>query len=269
MALMLDDQKTAFFDTFGFLICRGFFSDEDVRTIQSEFERRFSATTRCSSSGQPAKYVNWPNLGPDTPFLAGLLEDSRICGMIEQLLGPNVIGISCNAGSFVSETRWHPDNEDLQMHSIRVATYLQPLDASNGALRMIPGTHKNPLHEEVREVIETPGLGADEVPAYLFQSEPGDVVLFDQGIWHASCNGSTDRRMVGMQYYREPGTAAEKEAMRQTVASDAKTRAGLARDTFDSPQPEYHPHWLDNPEGSPRRQRWIDWLREWGYLDQG
>ena len=30
---------------------------------------------------------------------------------------------------------------------------------------------------------------------------------------------------------------------------------------------QYHPSWLDNPEGNPRRERWINWLKEWGFVE--
>ena len=50
--------------------------------------------------------------------------------------------------------------------------------------------------------------------------------------------------------------------MRDQVRVDAEIRAHL-----DSPGAAYHPHWVANPGGSPRRQRWIDWLREYGFIE--
>ena len=30
---------------------------------------------------------------------------------------------------------------------------------------------------------------------------------------------------------------------------------------------QYHPWWLENPENNPRRTRWINWLKKWGFVD--
>ena len=263
---MLSSNEINHFRTFGFHIVRNFFSDDELELMTAEYQRRFMTSKRFTHPDEPPKCASWPNLDPETPFLAGLLEDPRINEIMEQLFGHEFIGISSNAGSFVHETHWHPDNADVHMLSIRLACYLQPLDAHNGALRLIPGSHKNPLHDALKAIVETPGLRVDEVPAYACRSEPGDMVVFDQRLWHASCHGSTDRHLVTLQYYKDPKTEIEKQLMAQTVVSDATTREALARDTFDSPGPEYHPDWVANPQGSAKRQRWIDWLRDWGFI---
>jgi ectoine hydroxylase-related dioxygenase (phytanoyl-CoA dioxygenase family) len=263
---MLTDQQTAHFETFGFVIFRQLFNPTEMRTIRGEFKQGLTATKRHSSPDEPNKYVNWSNLGPQTPFLSQLMEDPRINGVAEHLFGDDAIGISCNSGSFVNETDWHPDNQDIHMRSVRFAIYFQPLHGDNGALRLVPGSHKNPLHDELTGVIRGLGIGGVDVPAYACRSEPGDVVVFDQRLWHSSWGGSTDRRMVTIQFYKNPQTPEERKAVEGMVAIDAQIRRELAQNTFDETRPEYDPHWVSNPDGSPRRQRWIDWLRHWGYL---
>ena len=38
----------------------------------------------------------------------------------------------------------------------------------------------------------------------------------------------------------------------------------LKMDLVDSQY--YHEAWLENPEGSEKRARWIKWLDEWGFI---
>ena len=54
--------------------------------------------------------------------------------------------------------------------------YLEPTTADTGALRLVPGSHFEPLHTELREM----GVGSqteDLLPSYVCDSTPGDVVM--------------------------------------------------------------------------------------------
>ena len=264
---MLTEQQVSHFNTYGFVILRQWLNPDELNTINAEVELRLSSTKRYTSPDDESAYMSWPNLGPETPFLAGLPEDPRIYSTAEQLYGEDAVGLSCNAGSFVNETRWHPDADDFQLNGFKFAIYLQPLAADDGALRFIPGSHRRPFHDEVHRNI---GKSADHVcavPAYSCETEPGDVVAFDFHLWHASWGGSTDRRMVSIIFIKNPHTPEEEQATRRAAAGNVQLRATLARNTFDAPGPEYHPHWLKNPRKSPKRQHWIDRMGKLGYLD--
>ena len=263
---MLTKEQVNHFNTFGFLIFRQLFSPDELRTMNAEVALRLSSTKRYTSPDEAPAYMSWPNLGPETPFLAGLPEDPRIYGTAEQLYGEDAIGLSCNAGSFVNETHWHPDADDFQLHGFKFAFYLQPLCADDGALRFIPGSHRNPFHDEIHRNIGESGHNVRDFPAYICETEPGDVVAFDFHLWHASSGGSTDRRMISVIFIKNPDTFAAEQATRKAAAANVQLRATLAQNTFDTPGPEYHPHWLGNPRKSLKRQHWIDRMRELGYL---
>ena len=81
---MLTEQQVSHFNTFGFLIFRQFFKPDEMKTINAEVESRLASTKRFTAPDDAPAYMSWPNLGPDTPFLAGLPEDPRICGTAEQ-----------------------------------------------------------------------------------------------------------------------------------------------------------------------------------------
>ena len=117
---MLTEQQVSHFSTFGFVILRQMLNPDELKTINAEVELRLSGTKRYTSPDDEPAYMSWPNLGPETPFLAGLPEDPRIYGTAEQLYGEDAVGLSCNAGSFVNETRWHPDADDFHLARFQI-----------------------------------------------------------------------------------------------------------------------------------------------------
>jgi hypothetical protein len=182
----------------------------------------------------------------DTPFLASLLEDPRFCEAAEQLYGDDVFGIASDINRYVGDTHWHPDTGSIHQYGVKFAYYLQPVGAENGALRVIPGSHKQPFHDELRQKMSELELGIRDVPAYVFESEPGDAIAFDVRCWHASWGGGIDRWMCVLVYYNNPKTPEEEEATRKQIIGN-----GI----------DYVP-WAANAEGNPRRKRWIDRMRE-------
>ena len=143
---MLTQQQVTQWETFGFLHLRGVLNADEIEVINAEYEKGLNRTRdQMDSPVGNRRQLNWPNMGPDTPFLAGLLEDPRICGVAEQLFGDDVVGVASNGNHFAGDrTEWHPDTHDPHMQGVKFACYLQPLGAESGALRVIPGSHKSP-----------------------------------------------------------------------------------------------------------------------------
>ena len=261
---MLTDQQLTHYNTFGFVVLRQVFGADELATIEAEYESGLNAAyPHMPFDGSKRHWTN--TLGPETPYMASLLEDARFYMTAQQLYGEDVLGMGADANRYVGHTSWHPDhNTDPKKdcYGIKFAYYLDPVGAQSGALRVVPGSHKHPLHQEVRETITRAGLEIRDVPGYVCESMPGDVVAFDLRLWHASWGGSAGRRMCTFVYYHNPSEAAEEAATRNRAANSVKATA-----QYDRPDdPLYPPHWLQNRDGSPIRQRWIDRLGELGFL---
>ena len=196
-------------------------------------------------------------MGPKTPFFASLLEDPRLNDVAEKLFGEDCLGVGTDANRYVGDTGWHPDTRNLHQYGVKFAYYLQPVDADSGALRVIPGSHKDPFHAELKRSLGESERPIGEVPGYVCKSEPGDVVAFDLRLWHGSLGGSDDRRMCTVVYYHNPKTPEEEEATRTQAANNAKN---LER--YNRPDdPLFDPGWVANPRRSAKRQRTIDRMR--------
>ena len=262
---MLTEQQYKHFQTFGFLILPKLFSQEELQTIETEFEHGLKKAYFDNPFDGTCRH--WTTMmGAETPFFAHLLEDSRFCQVAEQIYGEDVMGVGCDANRYVGNTNWHPDHhvdpiEDC--YGVKFAYYLEPVGAQNGALRLIPGSHKNPLHDDLRENLDKFGLEICDVPAYTCELEPGDVVAFDMRCWHASWGGAIDRRMCTVVYYNNPKTPEEEEATRNRAGRNAQTPT-----QFQRPEdPLYPSHWIANAEESPKRQKWINRMSELGFFE--
>ena len=262
---MLSQQQIKHYETFGFVILRDYLTPQEMETLESEFELGLDAAySHEQFDGTQRQWT--PLMGPETPFFAGLPEDARFHEVAEQLYGEDCFLIVCDGNRYVGDTGWHPDHridpaEDCW--GVKFAVYLDSVGAETGALRVVTGSHRNPYHDEVKTNLAETRPAIDEVPSFVCESEPGDVVAFDMRCWHASCGGSNGRRMSTAVYYINPKTPVEEEGMRNRARTSRNTTAQYRRPD----DPKYDPHWLSNPDGNERRSRWIGRLREFGFVD--
>jgi len=161
----------------------------------------------------------------------------RLLPLAEQLLGREAFPAAAHETLFFAEAWWHVDvGPDVQ--ALKVAVYLETLDAGNGALRVIPATHLIPQ----RELDALHGSNPHQIPCHIIESKPGDVIVFHAHLWHASLNGH-HRRQWSVEYFAFPANERE--------------RSELAR---------LGPEWRDEPEWGPVHARDRDRLRETGVL---
>ncbi len=274
----LTEEQVQHFETFGFLIRRQVFSQEEIERINAEFDQYLASIKEDFDKkvGQGRGWPNWSNLNPDTPFMAGMLEDPRIYVPTEQLQGEDTVPLYSNANSFRYNSNWHPDTRQCHLTMLKNLVYLQPTTGDHGSLRVIPGSHKSPLYDDLHrlkminsndksEILKESGMRSEDIPAYIFCSQPGDVITFNMRLWHAAFCGYEDRRNCSFAFCSNPKTAKEEEDLKSQLENAKTLTEGLKMELKDSKY--YHPWWLENPEGSSKRERWINWLNERGFID--
>ena len=288
---MLTAAQKSHFDTFGFIVRRGAFSADEVGDII----REFTDVLEEDRKGQPfagEKRQAVLAFVEKRPLLRSLVEDDRIHGPIEQLLGPNFIWGGSDGNLYVGDTAWHPDNSDLDLNYIRikVAMYLDPVVHDTGCLRVIPGSHRRPLHDELwplrywrvqqaiaegrgspddlepfKDVVGDDGepvFGVEphDLPGFPLESEPGDVVFFNQHLFHSSFGGHTGRRMFTMNFGEAPTTEAHLDLLKRQYAGSANARQALQYTQTDRTYEEAFLY-----SDSPRIQRMVAKLIELGF----
>lgn len=197
-------------------------------------------------------------MGPSTPFLASWLEHPRFVRVAQQILGEDVLGFSAYAMRYVGDTGWHTDDRSAEVPGLKMVVPCSRTRADSGALRVVPGSHRIPLDDRVRDAY---ARDIAAVPSHVCETDPGDMVVFDNRIWHASCGGSNDRRACYLYFLRNPRTEAE-----LTAARTFTPILELARQRY-GPSSSLPSAWFEQLERAPLRQRWIERMREIGWLD--
>ena len=211
-------------------------------------------------------------MGDDTPFSASLLEDSRFAEAAVQMFG-NVLGYIADAKRYVGNTSWHYDGSSYDDLGVHFVMYLQPVRVHTGALRVIPGSHKRPWFDQLDERPPLRYAWArkdfsraeaseliDSIPSHVCETDPGDMLAFDWRLYHATLGGSDDRHQLSLDYSSYPRTPQEVALM----IAQAKAYLIERDNTTDpwNPKRGATDEWLANPDGNPRRQRWIyEWKK--------
>lgn len=233
--LQLTPQQIAFMDTFGYLVFPGLLRDKIDRIIE-EFEGVFAAHGG-GHNGKPHDGTARSCILPfvdQTAYLASLIDDPRIDGIFSSLLGDDYNYLGSDGNFYVGDTNWHSDTDwSGRMRGkpprifYKLALYLDPVTATSGALRVIPGSQRygdafaEALQATLRQAPEKLGIAGHQVPAIALESNPGDVVVFNQNTKHSAWGGNNRRRMFTINCTARY-TESEMPLLRNEVAAFAR-----------------------------------------------
>lgn len=150
-----------------------------------------------------------------------LAKDSRILDMVEQVIGKDLIlwltHLFCKTAGSGREVPWHQDGQywPIRPHATcTVWVALDKVDRGNGAMRVIPGSHRRGAYAHRTDLSESLTLNQvaeaaqfDEDEARYLELEPGQVSLHDVDILHGSAPNTSGRRRAGLALRYMPSTA--------------------------------------------------------------
>ena len=262
--MRLSQQQIRQFNVFGSMILRALFTPDEMRTLRAEYDYAIGRSAEIEPfDGTKAQTISM--LGEDTPFYSSLPEDPRFYGPAEQLFGEDAFALEVNSYRYVGDTPWHYNDGAPNLHGYG-AKYqfpLQSVRADSGALRFIPGSHKDPWQSELAGYapLSRGSAGSeesmavmDQIPCWVAECDPGDAILFDTRIFHGTYGGGVDRQVSCVTYYHYPETAEELEVMRNTAPNFYRSPTRWNKVQWEE--------WFSNPHGSPKRQKWLNaWRR--------
>lgn len=211
--MMLSEKQITFFQTFGFLKLPGLFA-ENVQDLTEQFEAVFRE--------HESDVVHWvhethenrlrrflPQATEKSTYLASLLDDSRIQGVAISLLGKGYDFCGSDVSIYDCGTTFHQDGTDVSVRqdklNVKMALYLDEVDQSSGAIRVIPGSHHR--GDKFFRVLtqnwlkpETLNMTTEEFPATIVPSSPGDLLLWDYRLMHATAYSGNQRRMLALEF---------------------------------------------------------------------
>ena len=203
MTFNLMSQSVDTFRTFGFVVLGGFFEPDSLATEIDRVMANGLGTDMSRSGNIQFQYV--PMMTAETPVSLSLLD--RAESAASAVLGGPVIPTRAKGVRYFGDTPWHTDS-DSSLISVGFLAYLEPVRAESGALRVLPGSHHPQFGDAIR-ALGTADLTALTLPYHVVATEPGDMILLDEHLFHASFGGGT-RRQWRVDYVQSPvGAEAE------------------------------------------------------------
>ena len=212
----LSAQQIAYFNTFGFLHVPGLFSDE-IEEITAAYERIFADPQNEKwelrdeiHHGGDLRLILLSIIDKD-PVLQRLRDDPRIVGAVASLIGEDYEFVGSDGNKWYCETFWHSDvfGSPLSTYHVKLSLYLDSTNGQTGAIRLIPGTQfytstfaetlRQDLlnHQAIKDVF---GVEGREIPSWTIENEPGDLIVWNQRVIHASYNRADGRRAFALNF---------------------------------------------------------------------
>ena len=226
----LTTDEVAQFDALGFVIRRGAFGSAEVAAAVRELESVCADFLGHAPGGGD---VVWkPRFVERSRALTDLVADDRVYLAVCDLLGDDVLwsGSECmwSFDDSLADHDWHADGgwlpEQTAPFRLKVMLYLDPLRADTGALRVIPGSHRSLLHESLLPFNDASAPGGSrryfgrsgaDVPAHAIETDPGDVVFFNNWLFHSVYGKVRPRRAIILKFVSMPRTERHRAVVRR------------------------------------------------------
>lgn len=234
------------FQAFGFAVLRGFF---DANALADEVDQALlQGLVRAPEvwHGEGARFQYVPMMTARTPLSLALLDRAET--LATSLLGGPVLPTRAKGVRYRGDTPWHTDSV-LSLASVGFAAYLEPVRAKTGALRVIPGSHRAEFGDALR-LLDLAGMRAADAPAHIIETDPGDVIVFDEHLFHSSCGGSV-RRQWRLDFIADPADLRAEELAQSYFAGifPRDWDGGYDAERY----PSYGPDWRGSGRSSVER----------------
>ncbi|MGH9233029.1 MAG: phytanoyl-CoA dioxygenase family protein [Acidimicrobiales bacterium] len=264
------DGQVDRFRTFGYLVLRGFFDRPLVDELRAEVIGTIRAVhgdryrEHPPLSGMAGHYTCL--LGPWAPRTVELVDSRRLVRLAERLVGGWALPSPCDTQGilYFDHAPWHNDS-GIAIRGVKFVAYLEPLDAGSGALRVLPASHR--LADDALGHLYSLDLDVPDVPGQVLATQPGDVVVFDPLLYHASWAGR-DRLQWSTMYVRDAVTPSWRPGLLEWFADGAR----YADELPEGHRP-FDRSWVADGSGDlqdrrfDQRHRWMYRLNELGVLD--
>jgi hypothetical protein len=258
---MLSADQIQHFRTFGFVALPGLLGRARAAALAAEVDAALcdayaSTYDERVVDGISGHYL--PMASAQTPVSASLIcDDPVFIDAAEQLLDGPVLPSVPEGVLYFGEAGWHND-DGIGVRGVKFATYFEPLNAENGALRFVACSH----HRDAQSALcGYQRARHKDYPGVVVEAQPGNVVAFDLHTFHASFGGS-DRLAWAIEYLAEPTCGEEREkTLRWLGDGFEQVYRGFDRARY----PTWR-DWLANPGQVPRRNELIERLRASGVL---
>jgi len=213
---MLTPLEVGEFHAFGYVVLRGCLSPKEFAAVEAAYVRVIADAPVYNYFGQNETRMLFGFVRHDET-LGALIEHPGVMEAARDIWGAECLYIAgSDLWSNRDDTPWHSDgNPGRQVKTLKTAIYLDEQSEGQGALNVIPGSH----HPEFcAAIFRSCGywdqgrprlrLPPDRVTgAVSLRTRPGDVVLWDNRLWHSAFRrqDGKPRRTMFISYAPDPG----------------------------------------------------------------
>ena len=212
---MNPESAKAFFESFGYIFLKNAFSSSEIKEISIAADEIWEKERNGAQSKKDGQHI--VPFVEQSPLLTKLIDDDRIYNYATTILAEDMVwGGSEGNITTRGEHLWHPDrpgdHQEINYDRLKVNIYLDPVTADRGCLRVIPASHREPLHGSIEPenrhqnstTVNPFNIAGENMPSIPVESNPGDVIFFHQSLWHAVFNGWPNRRFIALKYAAKP-----------------------------------------------------------------
>jgi phytanoyl-CoA hydroxylase len=246
-ASVLGPTQRESWDERGYALVRGFATPEVCQAMLDrvvEVSRRDAARERLGEAlvlpearalpraERPEQQVSKVfRLHRDTVF-ADFAHDDRVLDVVCDLLGPQIDVflsqfIFKNPGAYGQP--WHQDSYYFPFepdHQVGVWLAVTEATLANGCLWVLPGSHREPVHEHVPDRRPDSQYGYVEIVDYDMSGavpvlmDRGDLLVFDSHLMHRSTDNESDGIRAAMVYHYSPAGTVDRTPPGRGVVND-------------------------------------------------
>ena len=225
MAKILTNTQVEEYNKNGFLAVKNVFTSSEVKDLQDvtdEFVDRsrnlkesnddFDIDLKAGHSSTTPKLRRIMSPDKHHPVYERANKNPKLLDIIEQLIGPNIryhhTKLNNKAPGGGAQVEWHTDwgfyphtNDDI----LEVGVAIDPMTLENGALMVVPGSHKGPAYDHHENGVFVGAVNISDVDLDSAASiilEEGDISLHHVRALHGSepNRSSKSRRLLLMGY---------------------------------------------------------------------
>jgi len=212
--MSLSRQDLEHYQEHGFVVQRQLVDAERMRVLQREVDdlhERMAAeppqgvAISWEDAAQPPRIKQLMNSEQVCPSIDAISRGDCLLGAMEQLIGPELVlyhsKLMMKSAQDGTSIPWHQDwgywrYSEREPSQVNAMLAIDAATEANGALRFVPGSHKQgPLqHQRFETSSFAIGLSTD-LAAYesvMVELEPGDVVFFGCLVIHGSAPNRSD-----------------------------------------------------------------------------
>jgi non-haem Fe2+, alpha-ketoglutarate-dependent halogenase len=210
---MLDGSELQSYQERGYFFPKRVFRDSEVAEFRSHFDSFYSYHRERLQALPPSKHGSvYAHTHTFLRWVYRMVSHPLVLDAAESVLGPNLL--VWDSGWFAKMpgdqkfVSWHQDATYWGLHPPKVVTAWIALSESipeNGCMRVIPGSHKNPLpHQDTYGPQNALSRGqeiaveVDEAQAVDLVLHPGEISLHDIAIVHGSKANTSGKPRIGI-----------------------------------------------------------------------